>query len=94
MFDSHGVVPTRFNGRGFAVSPPVVADMDDVDVAPFADRDQERTEFLVLTFEDPAQLQPEVWPEDWQYVGIEAGGDLGRHGKEYKSVPGGGERKF
>ena len=85
-----GIVPGRFDGGGFPVGAPVVADMDDVDVAPFGDRDQEGSKLFVLTFEDPAQLQPEVWPEDWHYVGIKTGGELGRHGAEYRSVPGGG----
>jgi hypothetical protein len=58
-------------------------------MAPFGDRDQERAKLLILTFEDPAQLQPEVWPEDWQYVSVEAG-DLGRHAAQYKSACGGG----
>jgi len=84
-----GGVPAGPHGGWLAIGAPRASDIDDVDVAPSGDGDEEGTKLCVLTFEDPAQLHPEVWPEDWQYVSVEAC-DLGRQGREYKSVPGGG----
>ena len=66
----------------------MVADADDVDAAPFGDGDEEGAKLDILPFEDRAQLQPEIWPEYWQYVGVEAG-DLGCHAWQYKSAGGG-----
>ena len=87
------IVPAGADGFGFLVGAPVVADIDDRDVAPSGDRDQQCAKFCILTFEDPAQLQPEVWPEDGQYVGVEAG-DLRGHAVQYTSACGGGGENY
>jgi hypothetical protein len=65
-----GIIPAGADGFGFLVGAPVVADIDDRDVAPLCDGDEEGSKLCILTFEDPARLQPEVWPEDGQYIVI------------------------
>lgn len=88
-----GSIPAGADPNRLALGPPRVSDTDDVDVALFGNGDKkEGAAFCVLTFEGPAQLQPEVWPEDRQYGSAKADGP-GCHGRAYHSVPGIAGRK-
>ncbi|KCZ88810.1 hypothetical protein HHI_14869 [Hyphomonas hirschiana VP5] len=50
------IIPARLYRFRLTIGAPMVADLDDVDLAPAGNRDEEGAEFFILTFEDPAQL--------------------------------------